>query len=193
MYNVSMKNRKINRPTSTRYYWTAEQKLAMREMYEVHEMAIEDVAIHFDTSRETVRYHLRRAGVVLRGRACMTERAKDKQRGPKHHSWKGGRYKHRSGYYYALARGHPLSKDGYIYEHRLVMEKHLQDNHPDHPAIADGFLSRKWVVHHMNGQKDDNRIENLELMERGKHHSWLHFQDEMQRLKELLEANNISY
>ena len=46
---------------------------------------------------------------------------------------------------------------GMIFEHRAVWEER---NGP----IPDGY-----VIHHINGVRHDNRIENLELMERGDH------------------------
>ena len=71
--------------------------------------------------------------------------------GPK--NWKGGVNKHASGYLKELAKGHPRAdKNGYVMQHRLVMERHL-----------DRHLKEDEHVHHKNGVRDDNRLENLEL------------------------------
>lgn len=84
--------------------------------------------------------------------------------GVKNHNWKGGQALSTEGYILTHQRGHPnANKQGYIYEHRYVMEQHL------------GRYLETWeVVHHKNKIKTDNRISNLELMTKGKHNS-LHF------------------
>ena len=51
---------------------------------------------------------------------------------------------------------------GMIFEHRAVWEKH-------HGPIPSGY-----VVHHINGVRDDNRVENLKLMGRGQHSAHHH-------------------
>lgn len=51
---------------------------------------------------------------------------------------------------------HPMaSKKGYIPEHRLVMANHLKRN-----------LTNEEVVHHINANKLDNQLENLQLISR---------------------------
>jgi len=77
--------------------------------------------------------------------------------GPDSTTWKGGRVIKRGYLYVKVYPDHPLysemaGKTGYIAEHRLEMAQHI--GRP---------LKRTEVVHHKNGNKTDNRIENLEL------------------------------
>lgn len=76
------------------------------------------------------------------------------KRGQLHSMWKGGRIFNSKGYVYVRSENHPNKNyHGYVAEHRLVMEKHIGR-----------YLTKDEVVHHMNGIKTDNRIDNLKLM-----------------------------
>lgn len=74
-------------------------------------------------------------------------------------SWKGGITHNAEGYRLIKSKNHPFKNiSGYVFEHRLVMEKHLGR-----------FLKKSEIVHHLDGIKTNNSIENLEVMDRGMH------------------------
>lgn len=66
----------------------------------------------------------------------------------------------RGGYWYIHFPQHQhCTKQGYVMEHRVVMEQHLKR-----------FLKPNEVVHHINHDSSDNRINNLVLYDSpGKH------------------------
>lgn len=95
---------------------------------------------------EQVRRFIHSRGIELLAR-------RGAQPGAKHRDWKGGRFADKTGYILVRQPDHPFANSGgYVREHRLVMEQHLGRN-----------LSPDEVVHHVNGDRADNRIENLEL------------------------------
>ena len=62
-------------------------------------------------------------------------------------------------YNYSIVRNHPNStKYGYVLEHRVVVENSIKR-----------LLRSNEIVHHKNGNKKDNRIENLEIMSASDH------------------------
>ena len=81
-------------------------------------------------------------------------------KGKRHVQWKGGRVKTVSGYIWIHCPNHPRSNHGYVYEHRLVMEKYLGR-----------YLKNSEIVHHVNHVRNDNRIENLTVLSKHKHHA----------------------
>lgn len=82
--------------------------------------------------------------------------------------WRGGRTVLKSGYVRIYLPEHPnASKNRTVAEHHLVMEEHLGR-----------YLIPGETVHHKNGVRYDNRIENLEL--------WVTSQPAGQRVEDIL-------
>jgi hypothetical protein len=95
-----------------------------------------------------------------RGTYCGVACQRADRTGENNPRWRGGRYYAVSGYVYVYAPDHPhATKQGYVMEHRLVMEKRLGR-----------YLDPAEQVHHIDHVKDHNSDENLELMESASEH-----------------------
>lgn len=102
--------------------------------------------------------------------------------GNKNPRWKGGTKITYHGYRQIHAPDHPNSDShGYIMEHRLVMSKHIGR-----------ALRRGEVVHHVDGDRLNNSIENLKLHTSSTHHSIEHCQTSKfaEAMKILYEAGH---
>lgn len=127
--------------------WPIEQ---IREWIEVEGLTHEQIAEKLGSAPQTV------------GKLCAKHGIRCQRRGPRsgegHPDWNGGVTYDKHGYRLVYRKGHPMARHRgkqipcYVPEHRLVMAEHLGR-----------MLDPKEVVHHKNGDKSDNRIENLEL------------------------------
>lgn len=105
-----------------------------------------------DVQDEQVRRFMKKHNIKRQNRGA--------QPGEKHRDWKGGRITDKDGYILILKPDHPhANSNGYIREHRLVMEEHLGRH-----------LRPEEVVHHINQNPADNRIENLEVYDSNNKH-----------------------
>jgi len=120
--------------------------------YQKEKLSIREIAKECRVSFMTIARWLDRFGIR------KIESRSISRRGPKAGYWKGGRYRDKmNGYVYVFKPDHPFAKkSGYVLEHRLIMEKHLGR-----------YLRKNEIVHHKNKTKDDNRIENLEIVVSG--------------------------
>ncbi len=106
--------------------------------------------------------------------------------GKESHNWKGGKY-NKGGYF--LIRVYPddffypmAYQNGYVLVHRLVMAKYLNR-----------CLLPWEIVHHINGVRDDNRIENLRMVSPDRHHQITLLSNRIHKLEDrvlMLEAEN---
>jgi len=97
----------------------------------------------------TILYYMKKFNISRRTRTeIQIGKFREKARG-----WKGGRRKNSNNYILIYNPLHYQSDiNGYIREHRLVMEQHLGR-----------YLTPEEIVHHKNEKRNDNRFKNLRL------------------------------
>jgi len=84
------------------------------------------------------------------------------QKGFKHPLWKGGKTNDKK-YILILKHYHPHAIKGYVAKHRLVMEKHIER-----------YLKKSEIVHHIDNNPKNNKINNLMLLPNRSAHFKLH-------------------
>lgn len=150
--------------------FNAAEGLLLAERYAEGALVCE-LADEHRVSRKAVNNALRRAGVEFRSRreASLHSSRRRYEKGELHPNAKLGWIINDDGYrLIRVSRFDEMASmrnpSGYVLEHRLVMAKSL-----DRP------LTSNESVHHLNGIRDDNRIENLELRhgKHGKHQAFV--------------------
>ena len=126
--------------------------MALRLILQEAKMGIEETAKHFGVSVPTISRTMRRHGLKSKkGHGSPME---------KNFFWNGGRKKDRDHYVLVKVPGHPnATKQGYVREHRLVMENMLGR-----------YLDPIEVVHHQDSDKTNNDPSNLILFANNAEH-----------------------
>lgn len=124
----------------------------LRRLLDEAQFLHHEIAAHFGVSVSTLTRVMR----ALRYKSVKGRGSK----GAKNYFWRGGRNLDADGYVRVKCRDHPQSTQiGYVLEHRLVMEK-----------LLGRYLETHEVVHHKDGNKQNNHPSNLQVYQSNAQH-----------------------
>lgn len=157
LYNIE--SRDVNKDNSllTKLGLNDEQfKSTLRYKYEYKKISINKISREFDVNQSVIRKYLKRYDIPLRDHKESNQISNS---GSGNHKWKGGKKTHSDGYIMLSIPDYPSADpNGYVYEHRYVMEQHLGR-----------FLKTDEHIHHVNEIKSDNNLSNLKVLTRSEH------------------------
>lgn len=127
----------------------------LEQKYVKENMTAVEIGNLLNTSKTPILRLLRKYHIPLRKTGARGFK------GSNHPKWKGGLKTNASGVYIRINAGKPNAK--YVKLARHLMEQHLGRS-----------LTKEEIVHHINGVKTDNRIENLQLLPSQAEHAKIH-------------------
>lgn len=152
----------------------------LREKHHVDKLSLRQMGELCGVNKDTISYNMRKNNISYRDRVESVKKAhkqgrirygmnkgikgkpitpemREKMNRGIRRKWKGHRTNHNLGYILINVNGKQ------VLEHRVVMEKSLGRK-----------LKSSEDVHHINGNRKDNRIENLHLFKSRSDHSYYH-------------------
>jgi len=133
--------------------------------------SLNEISEEVGLTNQAIFQRLIKAGVKTRtiseGVKLAHQRGRISQRGEDNPLWKGGRSIDKDGYVSVRINGNQHA------EHRVVWEQ------------AHGVIPTGWVIHHLNGVRDDNRLENLCAMSRKRHSPGEIIKPHQERIRQL--------
>ncbi len=127
------------------------------DLYINQKLPIIFIAAQFNINEKTIRKLLDDYDIPVRSRSEIQRISAPKRIWGKDghgRNWRGGTIKNIQGYILESTPNHPRTNcNGYVYQHILVWERTYNKSLPE-----------GWVVHHINGIRDDNRPQNLTAM-----------------------------
>lgn len=149
-YNIKIRNNKesqVNNIVNIDTEW-------LINAYEIENKSLTEIAKIIGCSINTIRRRLIELNIPIKKRYDLSKNNLPHYQGEKNPAWKGGKFQRAEGY---IMIWNPEKQD-YELEHRMVVEKYLGRK-----------LKTTEQIHHKNGNKSDNRIENLEIKSISEH------------------------